>query len=579
MKTEDLLKYIREQGLSPFASEKKVPRNHAPIFKTVDAKAVHQRVMNYISSGFVFKDTSALWQKFPLGVSSEEIIRRQEFFQKIPQMADNHILKTFSPPKPFWNPAYGVIVVTEDEKTFIRLKELECPVKFLIHEQDVSSLESYDLIQVIDCEQFSRVLEHLPQTLFIDSIEEAYLERNVRLLSGWKDILEKLSREEISLEITSLVRELAPLLSLTQTSITQTISYDEIQTVIQEINEEISREVKNLTLSGEALLALLHKSALPASLKVSLRQAILKTRLPEQLFIENFPVTLNEEEFSRYLKKQNATQHTSLAEEIQKHSSVLMSVPQKLRDLAEYLLLSDFMGGVNEYLKTAQRYPQFEKEFSFSSSTNLLIDKAQPISFHLSSENTCSILTGANSGGKTTLLEHVLQLVSLAQIGLPTRGEVYLPLFQEVYYFAKNKGSMSKGAFETLLTQLSSVQPGNSTLILADEIESVTEPGVAGMIICATAQYFIGKGCYMILATHLGQEVQHRLPPGARIDGIEAKGLNDAFELLVDHNPVLGKLAHSTPELIIERLAYSQKQEYFSHLHEYLKEQKIQRIK
>jgi lysophospholipid acyltransferase (LPLAT)-like uncharacterized protein len=47
-------------------------------------------------------------------------------------------------------------------------------------------------------------------------------------------------------------------------------------------------------------------------------------------------------------------------------------------------------------------------------------------------------------------------------------------LFSEIYYFAKNKGSTNKGAFETLLTQLSKIQPGKQTLILADEIESVT---------------------------------------------------------------------------------------------------------
>ncbi len=567
---EELIAFIRGEELSPFSIEKKSSRHSASIYKTADAKSVHYRVISEISSSFVFKDTAQLWQCFSLGISFEESIRRQNFFKSISKKANNSLFESFSSPKSFWNPLYGVIVVTENEKTFIQLKELDCPVKFIIHEQDVAALEGYDLVQVIDCEEYSRMLEQLPQTIFLDSIEEVYLERHVRLLSGWKHIIEKLASEEESSDISQCARELSPLLSLIRSNLTKTISYDEIQDKISEVNDKISIQIKNLTLSGEALLALLHKSALPAGLKTSLRQAILETGLPEQLFIENFPVTLNEEEFSRYLKKQNASAHTSLAEEIRKHSTLLMKVPEKLSNLAELLLIADFVGGINEYLKTAESYPVFEEGLSLSSSTNILIEKAQPISFHLTPEKRCSILTGANSGGKTTLLEHVLQLVSLSQMGLPTHGEVRLPLFEEIYYFAKNKGSMSKGAFETLLTQLSSVKPGESTLILADEIESVTEPGVAGLIICATAQYFIEKGCFLILATHLGQEVAHRLPPGARIDGIEAKGLSETFELIVDHNPVLGKLAHSTPELIIERLAYSQKQDYFSHLHKYL---------
>ncbi len=577
---KELLDFIREHDLSPFTKEKKSFRPSSSIFKTSDAKSVHYRVLTELSSSFVFSDTSQLWQCFPIGITSDEVLRRQKFFQSIPREADNAFFHEFSAPKPFWNPSYGVIVVTEDEKTFLRLKESECPVKFLVHEQDVASLEGYDLVQVVECEQFSRLLEQLPQSIFIDSGEEAYFERHVRLLSGWKNILESLSQIDSSNEISQRARELLPLLILTQTSPAQTISYEEIQNSINEMNEQISEHVKTLTLSGEHLLALLHKSSLPASLRDFLRQTIRKTGLPEHLFVEEFPVTLNEEEFAHYLKKQHASQHTSLAEEIRKRSSSLIKVPEKLKQLADLFLVADFMGGINHYLKTASSYPLCEEELSFSASTNLFLDQAQPISFHLTSEHSCSILTGANSGGKTTLLEHVLQMVSLLQLGLPVRGEARLPLFQEVYYFAKNKGSTNKGAFETLLTQLANVQPETSTLILADEIESVTEPGVAGLIICATAQYFISKGCFLVLATHLGQEVQHRLPIGARIDGIEAKGLNEAFELIVDHNPVLGKLAHSTPELIIERLAHSQKQEYFLYLHQYLQHRdEIQKIK
>ena len=64
------------------------------------------------------------------------------------------------------------------------------------------------------------------------------------------------------------------------------------------------------------------------------------------------------------------------------------------------------------------------------------------------------------------------------------------------------------------------------------------------------------------------------LPPHARVDGIEAKGLNEDMELIVDHNPVLGRLANSTPELIIERLAKTQKNDYFRYLHTCLVEKK-----
>ncbi|RLI58958.1 MAG: endonuclease MutS2, partial [Candidatus Thorarchaeota archaeon] len=40
-----------------------------------------------------------------------------------------------------------------------------------------------------------------------------------------------------------------------------------------------------------------------------------------------------------------------------------------------------------------------------------------------------------------------------------------------------------------------------------------------------------------------------------RIDGIEARGLNEELELIVDRTPRFGHLARSTPELIVERLS------------------------
>ena len=78
----------------------------------------------------------------------------------------------------------------------------------------------------------------------------------------------------------------------------------------------------------------------------------------------------------------------------------------------------------------------------------------------------------------------------------------------------------------------------------------------------------------MIIATHLGYEIKDILPSRSRIDGIEAKGLNENNELIVDHNPVLGRLANSTPELIVEKMANSGKHDYFKWLHEKLKNKK-----
>jgi dsDNA-specific endonuclease/ATPase MutS2 len=316
------------------------------------------------------------------------------------------------------------------------------------------------------------------------------------------------------------------------------------------------------------------KSSLPDELMMIVKKAISESGLPGDLFNRTVPVSIDDDELEKVLKKQSTQEHTTIAESIKKKADRLGKLPEKLQELSDRLVLFDFISGISSYISETNSYPLLSNEMAISNSSNLFLDKAQPISFHLNEKNKCSILTGANSGGKTTLLEHIIQVISLIQIGLPVRGEVKMPLFTDIYYFAKNKGSVNKGAFETLLTQMSKIKPGKKTLILADEIESVTEPGVAGAIVSASAEYFIKQGCFMVVATHLGKEIQKKLPENARIDGIEAKGLDEFYELIVDHNPVLGRLANSTPELIIEKMANSFKTDYFNYLHNFIKKDK-----
>ena len=64
------------------------------------------------------------------------------------------------------------------------------PVKMLISEADVLLLESCDVVQVLDCPDYRIVLESLPQAVFLNYPEEAYLEHHLETFSGWKNNLE-----------------------------------------------------------------------------------------------------------------------------------------------------------------------------------------------------------------------------------------------------------------------------------------------------------------------------------------------------------------------------------------------------
>ncbi|MDO8459678.1 MAG: hypothetical protein Q7S74_01080 [Nanoarchaeota archaeon] len=573
---KELISLINERGLSMFDKSKNGVRNSdLMIFKTPDGKSVHSRVLSKISQGFVFSDTEKLWGLFSFTENLEDIQKRQEFFKNIERGIENNVLNELKIPKQSWKPKYGIVAVTENDKTFNQLKNLGCPVKFLISEYDVQSLENYEVVQVVDCGDFSRALEQLPQAVFLDSIDDVYLERYLEILSGWKENLELLDKNKLNDKISEIVSQLYPLLNIIKKEEDKIISRKDIESAVEKINIEIFNQIKQMTIGGESLFAMLSKQQMPKELEELIKKEIANSGLPSQIFLFSLPIGIDEEELGLLIKKQSNSEHGSFAEKVKRHSKQLREIPVKIKELTAELILYDFKAGVSEYIKETNSFPSCSEEFLISNSKNILLDSAKPISFQLDKDNICSILTGANSGGKTTLLEHIIQLISLFQLGLPISGEVKMPLFLEVYYFAKNKGTMNKGAFENLLTQMSKIKVGKQTLILADEIEAVTEPGVAGMIVCASAQYFIEKNCFVVIATHLGQEIQKKLPKNARIDGIEAKGLDENYELIVDHNPVLGRLANSTPELIVEKMAGYYKEEYFNYISEYLKNSKI----
>ncbi len=167
------------------------------------------------------------------------------------------------------------------------------------------------------------------------------------------------------------------------------------------------------------------------------------------------------------------------------------------------------------------------------------------------------LLSGANSGGKTTLIITMAILVTLAQMGLPVPcKQATLGGFEELHFYRKSSGQMNAGAFESTLRTLSSmILSPNSRLVLADEMESISEPGASARVIAAFLD-LLGKSPHSVglFVTHLAQLIAKYGKDKIRIDGIEAKGLSESLELIVNRTPVYNKYAKSTPELIVRRL-------------------------
>lgn len=173
-------------------------------------------------------------------------------------------------------------------------------------------------------------------------------------------------------------------------------------------------------------------------------------------------------------------------------------------------------------------------------------------------QQSLALLTGANSGGKTTLLECLAYASILAHMGLPVPAtQARIGKVDALHILAKAGGTQSAGALEQTLVELATVvSDPTPKLILADELEAITEPGagariIAGMLLAAESQ----PDTTMMLVTHLAPAILEASGrDDLRVDGIEASGLGDDLELLVDRTPKRNHLARSTPELIVKRL-------------------------
>ena len=188
-------------------------------------------------------------------------------------------------------------------------------------------------------------------------------------------------------------------------------------------------------------------------------------------------------------------------------------------------------------------------------------EPVQPVTYALGehdlgppSGQQVAVLTGANSGGKTTLLETLCQVEILAHMGLgvPAERATLSPCDRIVFH--RRHASFNAGVLEsTLQSVVPPLVSGDRTLMLVDEFEAITEPGRAADLLYGLVNLTVEEGALGAFVTHLADDLEP-LPETARTDGIFAEGLTDDLELAVDYQPRFGEVGRSTPEFIVSRL-------------------------
>jgi dsDNA-specific endonuclease/ATPase MutS2 len=145
------------------------------------------------------------------------------------------------------------------------------------------------------------------------------------------------------------------------------------------------------------------------------------------------------------------------------------------------------------------------------------------------------------------------QISIMTHMGIPVcANEASVELIDELYFFSK-KRSLDAGAFESFLnTFMPVVITDTNKLVLLDELEAITELEAAVKIIASFIDLLKGSDSYAVIVTHMAREIMKYTE--VRVDGIEAKGLDENYNLLVDRTPKMNYLAKSTPELILRMI-------------------------
>jgi len=191
----------------------------------------------------------------------------------------------------------------------------------------------------------------------------------------------------------------------------------------------------------------------------------------------------------------------------------------------------------------------------------------QPISYSLGKTplilseefSNISLLTGANSGGKTTLLTTLAAIEILTLLGLPVPCEKAYGAIMPVYLFRRRMTKKIGSLEQALGTLIPVFADRYRKLILIDEFEALTEPGAAGRILAAIINKSALSSNLVLLVTHLASETIPHVKLPIRVDGIEAEGIDEKGFLIVDRQPKLNHVGSSTPKFIVEKLSKNAK--------------------
>ncbi|MDD3985717.1 MAG: helix-hairpin-helix domain-containing protein [Methanobacterium sp.] len=470
-------------------------------------------------------------------------------------------------PKPMYDPSNAILVETKEDYhqlidmglnrycPIITGEELENPENFefivYVYNEGLMEFESQNIAMVNNS---SEIYEIIPEVIL------SYYKKNYSIIQNTLKIKKILGYDSILGDVIEIID------SIKSDNIDETIFENAAEESKRKADLKLEEAIKKVDLKGDEILDLLNEgmpkkiqSIFDEVIAEAMKEVRKNTGCSFDPFIQKYPIEIDNEEIERIKKQEISKKYVNAHEENVKAAKTLSKMKPLVENEIHEILLFDyeFALGCFAYYYNLNP-PEIGNGFSFHNGIhlNLALENSieiQKIDYTLESPHNVVLLTGANSGGKTTLLETIAQICIMSQMGLPVcASQARVKLVDEIYFFTK-KRSLDAGAFESFLkTFIPIVTLDTDKLILLDELEAITELEAAVKIISSFMDFIRESNSLAVIVTHMAREILKYT--NVRVDGIEAKGLDENYNLIVDRTPRMDYFARSTPELILRRM-------------------------
>lgn len=474
-------------------------------------------------------------------------------------------LSTFRTPKPILNATS--LIVAETAEAYDRLHEIGVGQwAHLGTKRDLAQADQYESVIVayddgnMASPEFAEELASTSDLMeFCPQVASAWMKENGSTIEGLQELAAATGQSSLAPEPQPLHASQIPKSSDLTRFCWQ---------LAKELDEEVRARTEGMSLTATELLESVAHGGLPKRLEILVQQIMVEGAeqimmeygLVANPFVAGVPIAVDETVIDKAIHEARRESGKQSVREQREFAKRLESVKADLElELQEWQQFDEGFSLGCMALDFDLQASTWGKNLNFSSGKHLKLanlEGLQPISYELGSDTQIAVLTGANSGGKSTLLELITQIMIMARMGLPVpAANCTTPWVDEVHLVTAAKG-LDAGAFETFLRGfLPIVQGDKRRLVLADEVEAVTELEAASRIIGFFMDELSRTQSLGIIVTHLAEQVMAHATAKIRVDGIDAIGLDENHQLLVDRCPKLNHFARSTPELIIQRMA------------------------